>query len=40
MIDYDVVFYMGAHYHTYERIFPYQKGGNFSLIPSPYDLTK
>jgi hypothetical protein len=40
MIDYNAVFYIGAHYHTYERIYPYIKGGNFKLINNPYQLTK
>ena len=40
MVDYDTVFYIGAHYHTYYRIYPYIKGGDFKLIPSPYALTK
>jgi hypothetical protein len=39
MVDYNVVFYLGAHYHTYERIYPYLRGGNFTLIPQPYSLT-
>lgn len=39
MIDHNVVLYIGAHYHTYERLYPYEKGGNFTEIPSPYDLT-
>lgn len=40
MVDYDTVFYIGAHYHTYERIYPYIKGGDFKLIPGPYNLTR
>lgn len=40
MVEYNSVFYIGAHYHTYERIFPYIKGGDFKLIPGPYSLTK
>ena len=40
MVDYDTVFYIGAHYHTYQRIYPYIKGGDFKLIPGPYNLTR
>jgi hypothetical protein len=32
IIDHNVVLYVGAHYHTYERLFPYTKGGNFNYV--------
>lgn len=40
MVDYDSIFYIGAHYHTYERIYPYIKGGNFKISPSPYNMSR
>lgn len=30
MLDSGVSLYVGAHTHSYERIYPYQKDGNFS----------
>jgi len=30
MIDNDICLYIGAHYHTYQRLYPYYKNGNFS----------
>ena len=40
MIDHHSVFYLGAHYHTYERLFPFIGKGNFDLQnPGPYHLT-
>ena len=35
MIDYDVSLYLGAHTHSYERIYPY-KNGQFALTEGPY----
>lgn len=29
MLDNDLSFYLGAHYHTYQRLYPYQKGDKF-----------
>lgn len=40
MVDYNVVFYIGAHYHTYERLYPYIKGADFKLSPQPYRLSE
>lgn len=40
MIDYDTVLYIGAHYHTYERLYPFTKQGEFLAVPPPYTLTK
>lgn len=28
MFDYGVQFYIGAHYHVYERIYPYCQNGS------------
>lgn len=36
MIDADVSFYLGAHYHTYQRIHPYQKDNTFIKIEGDY----
>ena len=40
MIDYNVALYLGAHFHTYERLYPFVKGGQFNKILPPYTLTK
>ncbi len=40
MIDYNVALYIGAHFHTYERLYPYRKGGQFAKILPPYSLSK
>lgn len=40
MIDFNVVLHVGSHYHTYERISPFMKNGEFKLVPSPYIHTK
>lgn len=37
MFSNNIKFYIGAHYHTYERLYPYCKNGTFSLVPPPYD---
>lgn len=29
---------MGAHYHTYERLYPYCSNDSFVLNPPPYDV--
>lgn len=39
MIDYNVVLYIGAHFHTYERLYPFFKGNQFKKIMPPYSLT-
>jgi hypothetical protein len=36
MFENNIKFYIGAHYHTYERLYPYCKNETFSLIPPPY----
>lgn len=38
MFESNVQFYIGAHYHTYERVYPYCQNKTFSLIKSPYNL--
>lgn len=40
MFENNVKFYIGAHYHTYERVYPYCKNGNFSTVSSPYYANK
>lgn len=30
MLDNNVSLYIGAHYHTYQRAFPYKKGDTFT----------
>ena len=40
MFKNDIKFYIGAHYHTYERIYPYCQNETFSLIKSPYKFQK
>ena len=29
MMQYNVPLYIGAHYHTYERVYPYYKNDSF-----------
>lgn len=36
MIEYNVALYMGAHYHTYERVYPYFSNNTFKKVESPY----
>lgn len=36
MFRYNLPFYIGAHYHTYERVYPYCPDGTFDLKPAPY----
>ena len=38
MFDAGIKFYIGAHYHVYERIYPYCQNGTIQQIESPYDL--
>mgnify|MGYP000866513177 CR=1 FL=1 len=38
MFENNIKFYIGAHYHTYERIFPYCKNSTFSFTQSPYNF--
>ncbi len=38
MFDADVQFYIGAHFHVYERIYPYCQNGTVQTLSSPYDL--
>ena len=38
MIRKNVIFYLGAHWHSYERIYPYIGGGKTQKIESPYYL--
>ena len=40
MVENQVVFYIGAHWHTYERIKPYLIGGNFTTDDQPYKINK
>jgi hypothetical protein len=35
-MQYNVALYIGAHYHTYERIYPYYDNETFLNKPSPY----
>jgi hypothetical protein len=36
MVEYGASFYLGAHAHIYERIYPYFANGTFQKIESPY----
>ncbi len=36
MFDNKVNLYIGAHHHTYERIYPYYQDGTIKKISSPY----
>lgn len=36
----NVNFYIGAHYHTYERIYPYCQNGTISKVQTPYTYSK
>lgn len=38
MINHHVVLYIGAHYHVYERLYPYN-GYTFIKEESPYKFT-
>ena len=38
MFKNDIKFYIGAHYHTYERIYPYCQNDTFSKTESPYNV--
>lgn len=38
MFENNIKFYIGSHYHTYERIFPYCKNDTFSFTQSPYNF--
>ena len=40
MIDYNVALYIGAHFHSYERLYPFFKGNQFKKMMPPYELTK
>lgn len=41
MIDHHSVFYLGSHYHTYERLYPFVGDGNFDISnKGPYYLSK
>lgn len=36
MLDAKVSLYLGAHYHTYQRIYPYLRNASFSKQASNY----
>jgi hypothetical protein len=36
MLDHKVSFYLGAHYHTYQRLYPYTKNDKFTTQSSDY----
>lgn len=36
MMEYNVALYIGAHYHTYERDYPFFKNDTFLAQESPY----
>ena len=36
MLDNNLSFYLGAHYHTYQRLYPYVKGDKFTNQKSNY----
>jgi len=38
MFENNIKFYIGAHYHTYERIYPYCQNKTFSMTKSPYNV--
>ncbi len=39
MFDAKITFYLGAHYHTYQRVFPYHVDNTFSHEASGYKTT-
>ena len=38
MFDAGIKFYIGAHYHVYERIYPYCSNGTIQNIETPYNF--
>lgn len=40
MFENDVKFYIGAHHHTYERVYPYCQNNTFQIIKPPYMVGK
>ena len=41
MIAHHSVFYLGSHYHTYERLYPFIGNGEFNLEKKgPYEVDK
>lgn len=40
MIDYNVLLYIGAHFHSYERLYPFFKGNEFKKIMPPYNFNR
>jgi hypothetical protein len=39
MFKANIGLYLGAHYHTYERIYPYCSNGTINKIESPYEMS-
>lgn len=39
-MQYNVALYMGGHYHTYERVYPYYYNDTFKKVESPYTWTE
>ena len=40
MISHGVSLYLGAHYHTYQRLYPYVKGDKFLTLQKDYESDK
>jgi hypothetical protein len=40
MFVYNVALYSGAHYHTYERDYPFYFNQSFTKVKSPYTWTQ
>jgi hypothetical protein len=39
MFKNNIALYLGAHSHTYERIYPYCQNGSINKVNSPYYMS-